>query len=86
MSKYVVVLGDATSHGGNVVSASSTLEIDGKRAALFNDVVSCPVHGNNVIIECDFSYEEDGKGIVTHGCKTACGAVVMASCQDMEIG
>lgn len=87
MAKFAVVLGDATSHGGNVISASSTFEIEGRNAALLNDVVTCPEHGNNRIIECDIAaYEEDGRGIVLHGCKTECGSVVMASCQDMEVG
>lgn len=87
MGKFVVVQGDATSHGGKVVSASSTFEIEGKNAALLHDRVTCPKHGNNRIIECDMeSYEESGRGIVVHGCKTECGAVIIASLQDMEIG
>lgn len=87
MGKYAVVLGDATSHGGKVSSASSSFEIDGKFAALLNDTVSCPEHGTNKIIECDVdAYEENGCGIVVHHCKTQCGSVVIASLQDMEIG
>ena len=87
MGKYAVVLGDATSHGGKVSSASSGFEIHGKNAALLHDFVSCPEHGTNRIIECDRSaYEEGGRGIVIHGCKTQCGATVIASNQDMEVG
>lgn len=87
MGKYAVVLGDATSHGGKVTSASSSFDISGKNAALLNDNVSCPEHGTNKILECDVSaYEENGRGIVLHGCKTQCGASVIASMQDMEVG
>lgn len=87
MGKYVVVLGDATTHGGKVTSASSSFDILGKNAALLNDTVSCPEHGTNKIIECDASaYEENGRGIVLHNCKTQCGASVIASMQDMEVG
>lgn len=87
MGKYAVVSGDATSHGGKVTSASSSFDISGKNAALLNDTVSCPEHGTNKIIECDISaYEENGRGIVLHGCKTQCGASVIASMQDMEVG
>lgn len=53
MGKKIVVLGDATSHGGKVVSVSSTFEIEGKNVALLNDSVSCPEHGSNPIVECD---------------------------------
>lgn len=86
MGKKIVVLGDATSHGGKVVSVSSTFEIEGKNVALLNDSVSCPEHGSNPIVECDMSYEENGRGIVAHGCKSACGSVIYASLPDMEIG
>ncbi|WP_277977577.1 PAAR domain-containing protein [Pantoea endophytica] len=87
MGKFVVVLGDATSHGGKVSSASSTFNIEGKNAALQNDTVTCPKHGTNRIIECDIAaYEENGRGIVIHGCQTECGSVVIASLPDMEIG
>lgn len=79
MGKKIVVLGDATSHGGKVVSVSSTFEIEGKNVALLNDSVSCPEHGSNPIVECDMSYEENGRGIVAHGCKSACGSVIFAS-------
>ncbi|MEK0167314.1 PAAR domain-containing protein, partial [Pseudescherichia vulneris] len=54
-------------------------------AALLNDTVSCPEHGSNPIVECDMSYEENGRGIVVHGCKSACGSVVYASLPDVEI-
>ncbi|MTD42494.1 PAAR domain-containing protein [Erwinia sp. CPCC 100877] len=87
MGKFAVVLGDTTTHGGKVISASSSFEISGKNAALLNDTVTCPVHGTNKIIECDVSvYEENGRGIVLHGCKTQCGASVIAGIQDMEVG
>lgn len=87
MGKYAVVLGDATTHGGKVTSASSSFDISGKNAALLNDTVSCPEHGTNKIIECDVSaYEENGRGIVLHGFRTQCGASVIASMQDMEVG
>jgi len=79
--KNVVVLGDKTSHGGTVISASSTFEI--KNAALLNDSVSCPRHGPNRIIECESGYDEEGKGIVVQGCKTECGSVVYASLPDV---
>lgn len=86
MGKFIVVLGDITTHGGKVLYASSSLEISGKPAALFNDITSCPLHGINSIIQCDVSvYEENGRGIVLHGCITQCGATVIAGMRDMEV-
>ncbi|HAT1648210.1 TPA: PAAR domain-containing protein [Raoultella planticola] len=78
MRRYVVVLGDATTHGGKVTSASSSFDISGKNAALLNDTVSCPKDVS--------AYEENGRGIMQHGCKTQCGASVIASMPDMEVG
>lgn len=86
MEKKIIVFNDATSHGGKVISISSTFEIDGKSAALLNELVSCPEHGTNPIVECDMNYEENGKGIVVHGCNSACGSVAYASLPDVEIG
>lgn len=83
--KNIIQLGDLTSHGGQVISSSSTLIINGKKATLLYDVVSCPLHGNNQIIESSSHYNENGKGIVFDGCKTQCGAIVYSSCNDMEI-
>jgi uncharacterized Zn-binding protein involved in type VI secretion len=83
--KNVVVLGDKTSHGGVVISASSSFEIEGKMAALLNDRVSCPLHGVNLIIECDLGYEEQGQGIVVQGCKTQCGSRVYAGFSDVGL-
>ncbi|MBK4717072.1 PAAR domain-containing protein, partial [Tenebrionibacter intestinalis] len=37
MAICAVVLGDATSHGGRVASASSSFDINGKNAALLHD-------------------------------------------------
>lgn len=81
MGKNVVVLNDATSHGGKVSSASSTFDIQGKKAALLNDTVTCPKHGTNPIVECDTSYEEGGRGIVVHGCKAPAARWCMPVCR-----
>ncbi|WP_031935735.1 PAAR domain-containing protein, partial [Escherichia coli] len=43
----IVCLGDATTHGGKVITATSTLFINGIQVALVGDLVSCPKHGVN---------------------------------------
>ncbi len=86
MVKKIIVLNDATSHGGKVISTSSTFEIESKSVALLNDLVPCPEHRTNPIVESDMNYEENDKWIVVHGCKSACGAVAYASLPDVEIG
>ncbi len=46
MSKGFVLLGDKTTHGGSIISASSTMVVNGKKVALIGDEVSCPVTGH----------------------------------------
>nr|EKY1975442.1 PAAR domain-containing protein [Cronobacter sakazakii] len=46
MSKGFVVLGDKTTHGGVVISASSTMVVNGRIVALVGDKVNCPVPGH----------------------------------------
>uniref|UniRef100_UPI002243B0A3 PAAR domain-containing protein n=1 Tax=Klebsiella pneumoniae TaxID=573 RepID=UPI002243B0A3 len=46
MSKGFVLLGDKTTHGGAVISASSTMIVNGKPVALVGDKVSCPIPGH----------------------------------------
>jgi len=83
--KTPVRLGDATTHGGVVKTASSTFILDSRKVALLHDIVSCPEHGDNRIIECGEGYSEGGRKWVVHRCRTACGSEVLASTTGMKI-
>jgi uncharacterized Zn-binding protein involved in type VI secretion len=56
--------------GGIVKTASSTFSIDGRIVALLHDIVSCPEHGDNPIIECADGYSEGGRKWTVHLCHT----------------
>lgn len=77
----LVCLGDATTHGGKVISASSTMFINGGQVALVDDLVFCPIsgHGSNRIIEGDPTATEEGISIVVDGCLCECGCRVISS-------
>jgi uncharacterized Zn-binding protein involved in type VI secretion len=83
--RKVIVLGDKTSHDGEVISASGEgrYTIDGIPVACVGDRVSCPKKGHNncVIIEGDEYSTLDGKPIVLEGCKCSCGAVLISEGQ-----
>jgi len=81
MSKPPIRLGDPTSHGGEVVSASSTTTFFGKSVALMGDRVSCPKQGhtNCVIVEGSSTWSINGKPVALDGHKTSCGAVLIAT-------
>ncbi|AKJ42107.1 PAAR domain-containing protein [Pragia fontium] len=88
MSKGVIRLGDRTSHGGTVITATSTAVMDGKKIALVGDLVDCPQtgHGVNPIIEGSSGWVSDGKQVAVDGCRTACGCTLITSLPTVSIG
>ncbi|OCG20164.1 hypothetical protein A9G11_09735 [Gilliamella sp. wkB108] len=79
--KNVIRLGDSTSHGGKVITASSKLIVFNKGVARIGDLVTCPIkgHGVNPIIEGDPQFIDEGKPVAFNGHKTACGCALMSS-------
>jgi uncharacterized Zn-binding protein involved in type VI secretion len=77
----IVVLGDRTDHGGEVIEASGVTDTHNRRIARIGDKVQCPKkgHGATIIIEGDLTFVIDGKGAAYHGCKTSCGAILISS-------
>ncbi|WP_371367238.1 PAAR domain-containing protein [Pseudomonas sp. QL9] len=87
MSRGFVLLGDKTTHGGQVISASSTQQTCGKPVALVGDLVSCPIpgHGVNPIVEGCADWSENGRALVVNGCLCACGCQVISSAPDWAV-
>lgn len=84
--KFVIVLGDKTSHGGTVVSGDDIIEICNKPAACMGDKVSCPFHGETEIIEgFHTTMIEPNKVLAYEGCKTTCGSVLIAGQQGIVV-
>lgn len=77
----LIVLGDRTDHGGEVIEASGVTDTYGKRIARIGDKVHCPKkgHGTTVIVEGDLTFVIDGQGAAYHGCRTSCGAILISS-------
>lgn len=77
----MIVLGDRTDHGGEVIEASGVTDTHGKRIARVGDKISCPKkgHGITVITTGDNTMVIDGKPVAYHGCKTSCGATLISS-------
>lgn len=84
--KLVIVVGDKTSHGGTVMTGDDILEICGKPTACLGDRVSCPVHGDTKIVEGFHTTMIDpNKTLAYDGCKTTCGAVLIAGGQEIVV-
>jgi uncharacterized Zn-binding protein involved in type VI secretion len=83
--KNPICLGDTTTHGGVVKTASATFTLDGRGLALLHDIVSCPERGDNPIIEDADGYSEGGTKWVVDRCATRCGSQVIAGTRGMAI-
>lgn len=80
--RKVIRLGDATSHGGKVEVASAPhFTVDGIPVACMGDKCSCPIKGHDscTIAEGDPAHVIDGVAVAYDGCKTTCGATLVAS-------
>ena len=77
--KPVARLGDATSHGGTIVTGSTTVTVDGKPVVRMGDVHVCPLrgHGLNSVVTGSARGLADGQPIAALGDQTACGAIIV---------
>ncbi|MCQ9121334.1 PAAR domain-containing protein [Rodentibacter pneumotropicus] len=79
-ARYVIVIGDKTTHGGTVLQGSHSMTAGGKNIALQGDLVACPkCKGNFPIAESSSKMSANGRGVALEGMKTACGAELIAS-------
>jgi uncharacterized Zn-binding protein involved in type VI secretion len=79
MKKNLIYEGDATSHGGKVLTGSHRITVKGRRAARIGDTVSCPMHGDNRIIEGSHRIKDGVTPLACDGNRTECGAYLNAS-------
>lgn len=88
MSQGFVLLGDKTTHDGEVISASSTTIVHGKPVALVGDEVCCriPGHEDNPIVEGCADWSENGRALVVNGCRSECDCRVISSAPDCVVG
>lgn len=76
----VIRLGDMTSHGGTVISASATFLVDSKNVACDGDSVFCPQCRGVYKVTVEASdRSHHGKKVAYHHDKTTCGANLLSS-------
>ncbi|MCA8253238.1 PAAR domain-containing protein [Burkholderia sp. AU31624] len=76
--KNLVYEGDATSHGGTILSGSDRIKVKGRRAARIGDKVSCLIHGDNEIFEGSGRLKDGATPLSRDGDHTRCGAELIA--------
>lgn len=77
--KNLAYEGDATSHGGKILTGSDRIKVKGRRAARVGDKVSCPIHGDNEIAEGSSRMKDGTTPLSRDGDHTRCGAEIIAS-------
>jgi uncharacterized Zn-binding protein involved in type VI secretion len=77
----VIRIGDATSHGGRVVTGQDQSTVMGRAVACVGDKCTCPWSGHKdcVIIEGDENVCINGRAVAFDGHKTSCGATLISS-------
>ena len=80
--RKIIRLGDATSHGGRVVSVAAThFTVAGIPVARVGDLCICPLKGHDgcTVAEGDPHHTINGIPVAYEGHKTSCGATLQAS-------
>ena len=76
----VIRLGDKTSHGGEVISASDTFKALGKAVALDGDMTFCPQCKGKFAIKVNKSdRKHNGKRVAYDNDSADCGAKLISS-------
>ncbi|KVL28140.1 hypothetical protein WT21_03375 [Burkholderia territorii] len=83
--KNLAYEGDATSHGGKILTGSDRIKVKGRRAARIGDKVSCPIHGDNEIVEGSGRMKDGATPISRDGDHTGCGAILVASSAGVQV-
>jgi len=86
--RAIVRLGDSSSHGGTVITASSKVLVRGAPVARAGDLHSCPVpgHGVTAITTGAARCRVEGSAVARAGDVAGCGAALMASQGKVVVG
>lgn len=81
-------LGDMTSHGGRLITASSDVLVDGLPSVRLGDLHTCPISGHNVtpVVSASGSVLVDGRPVARVGDTVGCGATIIRGSSGVAAG
>jgi len=83
----VVRLGDGSSHGGAMVSAGTTVLVNGVPMCVSGDSHSCPIPEHGVTsVTGSSSVKSGGKAVIKAGDVAGCGASVVSGSPNVTFG
>lgn len=74
----IIRLTDTSDHGGAVVTSASKSLAEGQLIARIGDILDCPLHGPNPIVEGSPNTLCEGKQVAREGDHTECGAALIS--------
>jgi uncharacterized Zn-binding protein involved in type VI secretion len=77
-------LGDPSSHGGTITSASTTVFADGIGVARSGDEHTCPTHGKSALNSIVTATHANGRLVITVGSTAGCGAIITSGSEKTE--
>lgn len=81
-------LGDPSDHGGVMITAGSTVLVNGILMCVDQDMHSCPIkdHGVTPVTATSSVKSNDGKRVVKIGDTAGCGAVLISGSPTLTVG
>lgn len=79
-------LGDTSTHGGAIITASPDVFCNGIKVARLGDSFSCPIHGIVQIVSASGSVFVNDRGVARIGDSIACGAILSSGGLDVYSG
>ncbi|MBO1748393.1 PAAR domain-containing protein [Stenotrophomonas sp. SI-NJAU-1] len=84
MARTLIVVGDATTGGGRVITGSPTTDIEGKPVARVGDKATCPRHQVVAsIVSGDSTLMFEGQPVARDGDRLSCGCSLIAGQQSL---
>nr|WP_219631504.1 PAAR domain-containing protein [Stenotrophomonas maltophilia] len=78
----MIVVGDATTGGGRVITGSPVTDIEGMAVARVGDKATCPKHQRvTTIVSGDITLTFEGQPVARHGDRLSCGCSLIAGKQ-----
>ncbi|HFK2919730.1 TPA: PAAR domain-containing protein [Stenotrophomonas maltophilia] len=82
MARTLIVVGDATTGGGRVITGSPVTDIEGMAVARVGDKATCPKHQCvATIVSGDITLTFEGQPVARHGDRLSCGCSLMSGKQ-----
>ncbi len=80
----VIRLGDTSTHGGAMITSASKTLYNGILCCRIGDILDCPIHGPNPVVEGSAKQIVEGQPLARQGDHTACGAALISGQSSSE--